>query len=139
MRQSLPKVTRIDASIATVVQLRPMPEFFVLPEPFAVLIDKGGVAHAEDAIFASLEQIALKIEKLGQDWRASRFDTLDVDATQIIEIAEHIGFRSVTTASTHLRTAFETNDAVAIGATLGRLDRAFEALVSKIWDFFDSI
>ena len=139
MSQRLSNFSRFDITSASVEKLRPVTEFDVSPAPFEELIRQGGVALAEDAIFSALELIAQKIGHINTDWTAYRFDNIEADVAEIVAVGQSLGFESIAIAGSHLQTAILVSDAVAIGATLGRLERVFEVLVSKIWDFFDDI
>ena len=139
MTQNTLQKNDLSIQMAEVSLLRPLPEFEVQPEPFMSLIQDGGVSHAEDAIFSSLESIALNIEQACQDRRGGQFGGLDSIATDIKAVSERMGFTTVFTAAQNLRFALETGNTISIDATLARLERAFEALVTKIWDYFDDI
>lgn len=139
MTQNTLQKSHLTVRQAEVAFLRPLPEFEVRSEPFKSLIKDGGVSHAEDAIFSSLETIALNIEQACQDRRGGQFGALFSITTDIKAVSERMGFVTVLTSSQQLQLALETGNIVAIDATLARLERAFEALVTKIWDYFDDI
>ncbi|MEJ6396829.1 hypothetical protein [Yoonia sp. 208BN28-4] len=105
------------------------------PAPLITLFDDMSEPEAEAIVCRALEDIAQRLDKL-QDSRASgQFGSVPKTAHRIAAIAGQIGLTSIMTAADHVANAANLQSGVALGATLARLERAFDAAVSEVWSF----
>lgn len=98
---------------------------------FATLSDQD----AEDIICRALQDIALKLDLLQASRVAGEFAQIVTPAKRMGAIADQIGLTEVALVARHIANAADVRCGVALGATLSRLERAFDASVSHIWDF----
>ncbi len=120
---------------ASIAVLRCRETFAMDPAPLLTLFAEMPEVEAEAMICRALEDIALRLDRL-QDSRASgAFDAVSTPARRIAAIASQIGLTSIATAADHVGSAAALQSGVALGATLARLERAFDAAVSQVWGF----
>jgi hypothetical protein len=93
--------------------------------------------EAEGIVCRALENIAAKLDRLQSARTSGDFAKLAAPAKRLAAIADQIGLTEVALVARHSATASEMKCGVALGATLARLERAFDAAVSHIWDFRD--
>ncbi|MCK0121235.1 hypothetical protein MWU61_11845 [Loktanella sp. F6476L] len=98
---------------------------------FAALPDH----EAEDIVCRALEDIAAKLDYLQNGRTTGAFSEISAPAKRLAAVAEQIGLTEVALVARHTSNAAEMQCGVALGATLARLERAFDAAVSHVWDF----
>jgi hypothetical protein len=91
--------------------------------------------EAEDIVCRALEDIASRLDRLQTARAAGDFAEIGSPANRMAAIADQIGLTEVSLVARHIANASEMGCGVALGATLARLERAFDAAVSHIWDF----
>lgn len=120
---------------ATIAVLRCRDEFALDPAPLRALFDALPDHEAEDIVCRALEDIAQRLNVL-QAARSDRDCTaIAKPAKRVGAVADQIGLVEVSHVAGHVAAAAETTCPVALGATMARLERAFDAAVSQIWDF----
>ncbi|MEL6641919.1 MAG: hypothetical protein AAFP98_11515 [Pseudomonadota bacterium] len=119
--------------VSTVTVLRCRDQFDLDPAPVLAFAETHTCTQAEDMICRALEDIATRLDRLQAARAATAFEQMDSPARRIAVIAGGLGLIDVARASAHLRVAADTGNAVAVAATLARLERSFDAGISAIW------
>jgi len=122
-------------SAASVAVLRCRDEFNMDPTPLKILFETLPDHKAEDIVCRALEDIASRLNKLQIARSAGEFAEIRPSADRVAVIATQIGLTEVSLVAGHMAKASQMNCGVALGATMARLERAFDAAVSQIWDF----
>ena len=104
------------------------------PAPVRAFADSHTSAEVEDMICRALEDIALRLDRLQAARLAGAFEEFDSSARRIAVIAEGLGLSDVACAARHVGNAASSQSAVAVAATLTRLERCFDAGISAVWD-----
>lgn len=120
---------------ASVAVLRCQDAFLMDPVPLISLFDEMGEPEAEALICRALEDIAQRLDRLQDSRSSGNFETVASPARRIAVIATQIGLTSIAVAADHVAVAACSQNGVALGATLARLERAFDAAVSEVWQF----
>lgn len=107
------------------------------PVPLRMLFAALADHDAEDIVCRALEDIAVKLDRLQTARSSGAFSDISAPAKRMGAIADQIGLTDVALIARHMATASEMKCGVAVGATLARLERAFDAAVSHVWDFRD--
>jgi len=130
--------------------LRPVPpasaDVIILPYADQLLFDPAPLVRlfamidpyeAEDKICRMLEDIATRLDQLQQALSKHAFDKMRRPARRIELVAHHIGLIEVGVAAAHVAQCVGQRDAVALDATMARLERGFDVAVSEVWTFRD--
>lgn len=120
---------------AHIAVLRCREEFNMEAAPLLTLFAALPDHEAEDIVCRALEDIATRLDVLQTSRTAGEIESIATPAKRIAAIADQIGLTEVSTVARHIAAASEMRCGVALGATLARLERAFDAAVSHIWDF----
>ncbi|SHH06382.1 hypothetical protein SAMN05444003_1902 [Cognatiyoonia sediminum] len=104
---------------------------------FTALLCSRGPDVAEDVVFAALEDMAAKIERLRLLWSESQLEDLRPLARRLHKISDGAGLTSLSAAVEAFRGAVTTENAVTMSATFQRIDRCLDASVETIWRVFD--
>lgn len=107
------------------------------PAPLAKIYAQMGEAEAEDMVCRALENIAQRLDRLQDARRANAFDQMENPARRVAVVAKQIGLTEVAQAGYFVADCARSMDGVALGATLARLERAFDTAVSQVWNFRD--
>lgn len=105
------------------------------PAPLQTLFAALPDHEAENIVCRALEDIAAKLDRLQGARTIGAFDEISAPAKRLAAIADQIGLIEVALVARHTATASEMQCSVALGATLARLERTFDAAVSHVWDF----
>ncbi|MFT4701827.1 MAG: hypothetical protein ACI9ND_003090 [Yoonia sp.] len=122
-------------STAQIAVLRCREKFTMNAAPLQILFGTLSDHEAEDIVCRALEDVAGRLDRLQSARATGAFSEIVIPAKRIAAIADQIGLTEVALVSRHIADASETRCGVALGATLARLERAFDAAVSHIWDF----
>ena len=122
-------------SSATVAILRCRDEFNMDPAPLNTLFAALPDHEAEDIVCRALEDIASRLDALQIARVSGAFDDMVKPAKRVSAVADQIGLSEVSLVAAHAGTAARMRCGVAFGATMARLERAFDTAVSQIWDF----
>jgi hypothetical protein len=96
-----------------------------------------GEAGAEDVVCRAMEELALRLAHCNRLHLAGNTGDLRKCARSLIAIAEQIGMHKLARVAQNVIFAIDSEDAVAIVATLARLLRVGEQSLSAIWDLQD--
>lgn len=105
------------------------------PAPLRTLFAALPDHEAEDIVCRALEDIASRLNVLQAARTAGAFAEIRAPARRVGVIAGQIGLTEISLVAGHAAKASEMRCGVALGATMARLERAFDAAVSQIWDF----
>jgi hypothetical protein len=90
---------------------------------------------AEAIVCRVLEEIALRLDVLQKGLALQNLAMMLKPCRKIRLVAEQIGLTEVATASDHLQICLRQADAIALAATMARLERAFDVAVNEVWNF----
>lgn len=105
--------------------------------PLSVIFAELPEHEAEHIVCRALEDVAGRLDALQAARRTGELDQICVPTRRIGAIALGIGLTDVASAADHVACAAEAGNGVAVGATMARLERAFDTAVSHVWDFRD--
>lgn len=108
---------------------------------FAVLraLDhQHGTDAAAEVICTQLERIALLVGQLPELTTAGHLDRVGTVAVAVSDTAMLLGLRDLACAAGHVGVCADRADGIALSATIGRLERAFDAAVARVWDYWES-
>lgn len=120
---------------AAIAVLRCSDRFDMDPTPLTGIFAEMPKHLAEDMVCRALEDIAHRLDRLQALRTDGAYGDVAAPARRIASIAGQIGLTTVTTAAEHVACASQLHSGVALGATLARLERAFDLAVSHVWDF----
>ncbi|WP_386680219.1 hypothetical protein [Loktanella sp. R86503] len=107
------------------------------PAPLSEIYRDLGDKMAEETICRALEDLAIRLNRL-QDMRAAaQYDELARQSNRLAAVAQGIGLTEVSTAARHVATCALQKSAVALEATMCRLERGFDLAITQVWDFRD--
>ncbi|MEL6571698.1 MAG: hypothetical protein AAFQ64_08580 [Pseudomonadota bacterium] len=84
-------------------------------------------------ICRALEDVAVRLDRLQAARVAGAFEYMCSSARRIAVIAGGLGMTDVAHAARHVGCAADSGSAVAVAATLARLERSFDAGISAVW------
>jgi len=127
---------------ADMAPLRPVVTVLECPSPLlvdtspleALFANKGELA-AEDAVCRVLEDLSRRMNELQGPRQRCAFEEIDVPAERIAAIADQIGLTEVALSARHVACAARQSDGIALEAVMCRLERAFDAAISQVWNF----
>lgn len=93
--------------------------------------------EAEDMLCRILESMAVWIDALHDGLARDSPDHCAKAARRITLVASQIGLSGLAVAAGHVGHCARARDAVALAATLGRLERAFDLAVMQVWHIRD--
>lgn len=91
--------------------------------------------EAEDMLCRILESMAQWLDILQHGLSSSGQDQGYKAARRIGLLASQIGMTGMAVAAGHVLICLHARDPVALAATLGRLERAFDLAVVEVWNF----
>lgn len=96
-----------------------------------------GEAGAEDVVCRAMEELALRLSHCSRLHAADNLTDLRKCARSLIAIADQIGMHVLARVAKDVIAAVDSQDGVAIAATLARLLRIGEQSLTAIWDLQD--
>lgn len=96
-----------------------------------------GPLGAENVVCRAIEEIALRLEALGEPHRTGRWAELARRARSLVAIADQVGMTTLARVCRDVALCAERGDAAGLGATLQRLDRIAHRSLSAVWDMQD--
>ncbi len=129
---ALADMTRTAAAI-TVLQCHTSD--YIDGEPIEHLIATKGQPEAEEIICRVLEDIAYRLDSLQVAKDGHAFPSIAKPARRITHVAAQVGLVDVSRIASHVADAADNEDGVGLNATMSRLERAFDAAVTDIWQF----
>ena len=134
MKHQMPTYPATPATTAPISVLNCSPSIQIDPQPLTSLFVDLGADRAEEAIYRALEDIARRLNELHAARCRCEFADMIRPARRLSGVADQIGLTEVAAASGHVATTAEQGDAIALEATLSRLERAYDGALSRIWD-----
>jgi len=120
-----------------VLQIRPVENVSVDQERLGALYSQLGEAGAEDVVCRALEELALRLSHCDALYRESCWADLRKNTRSLIAIADQIGMFALSGVASDVTRCIDQGDSVAISATLSRLIRVGERLLTAVWDIQD--
>ncbi len=96
-----------------------------------------GQPGAERLIGRTLEDLAVRLNRVERSWKDSDQVRLCHGARELSEVAMHIGLVSLARAALAASRAATAGDHAAMGATVARMMRLGEASLMSVWDLRD--
>ncbi len=96
-----------------------------------------GESGAEAVVCRAMEELAVRMAQCDTLWRANNTEQLRKHARSLIAIAEQIGMHRLAQVAGDVTACIDTQDTVAIAATLSRMLRIGERSLSAIWSMED--
>lgn len=93
-----------------------------------------GDQNALDVLCRTVEELAVRLSNCERFWRQRNWDDLRKCAKSLVAIADQIGMTVLARVAGDVAQSVDTGDAVATGATLGRLIRVGERSLTAVWD-----
>ncbi|NVO55997.1 hypothetical protein HW561_09365 [Rhodobacteraceae bacterium B1Z28] len=93
-----------------------------------------GNKNALDVLCRTVEELAVRLSNCQRYWRQRDWDDLRKCARSLVAISEQIGMTVLARVAGDVALAVDAGDAVATGATLGRLIRVGERSLTAVWD-----
>lgn len=121
-----------------VQQLRPVEGVSVDQNRLGALYAEVGAAEAEEALCRAMEDIAKRMTKCDNYYRAGKLKPLRTTALGLVKTADKIGMHSLARVATDVTLCIDTMDEIALTATLSRLIRIGERSLIAIWDLQDT-
>ncbi len=104
------------------------------PDRLSSLYHQLGDANAMDVMCRTVEELALRLSNCERFWRQRDWVGLRKCARSLVAISEQIGMTALARVAGDVANTVDAGDAVATGATLGRLIRVGERSLTAIWD-----
>ena len=96
-----------------------------------------GAAGAETVVCRAIEELAVRISHCERLWRQKDPIGLRKSARSLIAISDQIGMTALAAVAWDVTHAVDTNDPVAMAATLHRLVRIGDRSLTAVWDLQD--
>lgn len=122
----------VSPNVVTVLHCGPLLQ--IDPAPLTAIYANQGQERAENTICRVLEDIALRLNVLHTSRCRGAFSDMVRPAGRLASVAVQIGLTEVAKAAEHVATAAAQGDAVALQATMSRLERGFDGAISQIWE-----
>lgn len=107
------------------------------PDRLNALYSQLGEAGAEDIVCRAMEELAVRMAHCERLHRLSNWAELRKSARSLVAISDQIGMHMLSRVAGDVTMAVDSNDTVAIAATLARLLRIGERSLTAIWDTQD--
>lgn len=104
------------------------------PDRLGGLYRQLGDKNALDVLCRTVEELAVRLSNCERHWRQRDWEALRKCAKSLVAIADQIGMTALARVAGDVTGAVDAGDAVAAGATLGRLIRVGERSLTAIWD-----
>lgn len=127
----LPVPPVVGAPRITVLRCRD--QFDLDPDPVLTFAQSHSPDEVEEMIYRALEDVAVRLDRLQAARATGAFEHMCAPARRIAVIAGGLGMTDVAQAARHVGCAAEGGSAVAVAATLARLERSFDAGISAVW------
>ena len=134
MEYRLPDLASRASEESLVPLLRPRDDLALDPGPLARLFGSRHEAAAEEVVCRAMEEISARLMQIEMFHAECRFAELARAARGLIGVADQIGLRGLALSASHVAVCSEGRDAVALGATLARLQRIADGSLAEIWD-----
>lgn len=115
--------------------LRCRDDFAIDPAQVLAIFACQAEHEAESTICRALEDVAARLDRVQLARTCGTFDQISGPAKRIASVAGGLGLTEVVKAAGHVAITADSGCPVALGATMSRLERAFDAAVSEIWEY----
>jgi hypothetical protein len=120
-----------------VTHIKPMESVDVDQDRLAALYNQLGEAGAEDVVCRAMEELALRLSNCDRLYSEAAWIDLRKSVRSLIAIADQIGMSALSTVAGNVTACIDTNDNVALAATLCRLIRIGEESLTAVWELQD--
>ena len=96
-----------------------------------------GEAGAQDVVCRAMEELAIRLSQLEQNYRAGNLKAVRKTVKGLIGITEQVGMQRFADVACDVRRSVDNNDPVALGATMARLLRIGDCSLTAVWDLQD--
>ncbi|MFC4671340.1 hypothetical protein ACFO5X_22500 [Seohaeicola nanhaiensis] len=96
-----------------------------------------GEAGAEDVVSRAIEELAVRLAHCERLWRSHALGDLRKSARSLIAISDQVGMTTLARVAGDVTCAIDSDDHIALGATLFRLMRIGERSLTAVWDLQD--
>ncbi len=93
-----------------------------------------GDKNAMDVLCRTIEELAVRLSNCERYWRQRDWAGLRKCARSLVAISDQIGMTVLARVAGDVALTIDAGDAVATGATLGRLIRVGERSLAAVWD-----
>ncbi|MEM1007025.1 MAG: hypothetical protein AAF496_07955 [Pseudomonadota bacterium] len=104
------------------------------PDRLGGLYRQLGDANALDVLCRTVEELAVRLSNCERYWRKRQWSDLRKCARSLVAISDQVGMTVLARVAGDVAQTVDAGDAVATGATLGRLIRVGERSLTAIWD-----
>ena len=104
------------------------------PDRLSGLYRQLGDKNALDVLCRTVEELAVRLSNCERFWRQRDWAGLRKCAKSLVAISEQVGMMALARVAGDVARSVDAGDAVAAGATLGRLIRVGERSLTAIWD-----
>ena len=109
------------------------------PTPLADIYASKGEVAASETVCRALEDMAERLNRLVLSHARAENCELIAPASRIAAIADQIGLVEVAKSARSVANSAGQSNAVALDATLSRLERCFDVAINQVWSFHDLI
>lgn len=124
-------------SLDNITVLRPNESVRLDAERLSGLYRQLGEAGASDVVCRAMEELATRLSIVSAAFRRGEMDVVHKGARGLVAIADQVGMTSLAQVSADVRDCAASQDEVALGATLARLERIGARSLTAIWDLQD--
>jgi hypothetical protein len=96
-----------------------------------------GSRGAEDVISRAMEELAVRLAKVGKAWKRGDMDEVRRVSRSMVAISEQIGMVAFARVSGQVSALAVTDKGTALAATVTRLTRIGESSLIAVWDLQD--
>lgn len=104
------------------------------PDRLSGLYRQLGDKNALDVLCRTVEELAVRLSNCERFWRQRDWPGLRKCARSLVAISEQVGMIALARVAGDVAHSVDADDAVATGATLGRLIRVGERSLTAVWD-----
>lgn len=104
------------------------------PDRLNGLCSQLGDTSAMDVLCRTVEELAVRLSNCERFWQQRDWAGLRKSARSLVGISDQIGMTVLARVADDVARTIDAGDAVATGATLGRLIRVGERSLTAVWD-----
>lgn len=109
------------------------------PDSLEALYTELGPVGAENVVCRAMEELAMRLSELPDLHRAGRWEELSRVARSMIAISRQVGLTGFARVAGDVANCAIQGDPIALGATLGRLERIGDRSLTAVWDIQDPL
>jgi hypothetical protein len=123
--------------MSEIVKIRISEQVYLDQIRLGTLYTQLGESGAESVVCRAMEELAARMAQCETLWRTRNQVQLRKHARSLIAIADQIGMARLAQVAGDVTACIDTEDEIAIAATLSRLLRIGERSLSAIWSMED--